>query len=355
MSEPDSPTFFVPKLSADELRVCPLWLVVDCRPQTSFDQGHFTNAISLAFPAILWRRILKQKSRPGCLDEFLMCDCQELKRRHEQGVSVVLYDECTQDISDVPSTSPLRVLCEMLSLEKSTVFYYLEGGFQAIRTKRPESVVTTSLQCFSLSSSNWAVPPSPCVGESLFNPCSLILDFIAIGSEADAHNLCLLDRLKITHVLNLTPNEFKPEVARTRTCHRIELLDTPVQDILSIIPEAIRFIQSAYESGGRVLVHCLAGISRSSAIVIAYIMWKGHHPLPEAYEIVRAHRSCASPNLNFMGQLMIYGKCLCCKQERTSTPQQAALLATICLRKALNTNRPVHVPCRGSVAVSPAH
>eukprot|EP00047_Mylnosiga_fluctuans_P001556 m.220889 g.220889 ORF g.220889 m.220889 type:complete len:354 (+) comp10476_c0_seq1:82-1143(+) len=333
MSEPSSPTIFVPSLTVDDLQ-CPSRLVVDCRPQASFDQSHYKNAISLSFPAILWRRLLKQKSRPGCLDEFLMCDNQELKRRHEKGMSIVLYDEDTRDISDAPSTSPLRVLCEILLQEEKTIVFYLQGGFRKIMCARPDLVTSTQPPCFPTVATSWALPASPCMGENLFNPVALIWDFIAIGSEADAHNVPLLDRTRITHVLNLTSSCFKPEVERTRKCLQIKLLDTPAQDILSVIPTAIDFIQTARESGGRILVHCLAGISRSSAMVIAYIMWRGHHSLPEAYDIVRAHRACASPNLNFMGQLLVFGKCLCCKAQASCTPAQAALLATICLRKS---------------------
>lgn len=332
MSDSDSLNFSVPKTTACSIKLCPNTLFVDCRSQNDFDLAHISGAISLSFPNILWRRILKQKARPGCLDEFLMCDAQDLKRRHNSGVSVVLYDLNTLDVNDLPSDAPLRVLCEMLQLEDGTNFSFLEGGFKRLKCQRPELLVSTTPQAPPRTLSGC---PSPNPHMDLFiNPsASYILDFMIIGSESNAQDLCFLDREKITHVLNLTSTPSKPEVLASRVCLQIKLLDSPTQDILAHIPAAIDFIHSARACGGRILVHCLAGISRSSAMATAYLMWDGHYSHLEAFEIVRAHRPCASPNLNFMGQLMMFGRCLCCRSSKTSTPKQACMLAVVCLRK----------------------
>jgi len=180
---------------------------------------------------------------------------------------------------------------------------------------------------------------SPVCQENLFSHSKMIWDFLIIGSEANAHDLAFLDREKITHVLNLTTTPSRPEVLASRSCRQIMLQDSATQDILSFIPTAIEFMHEARTSGGRLLVHCLAGVSRSSAMVTAYAMWHCQLSLTEAYDIIRAHRPCASPNLNFMGQLLMFSKCLCCKASSpgvrsVSSPAQAALLASVCLRKS---------------------
>ena len=53
-----------------------------------------------------------------------------------------------------------------------------------------------------------------------------------------------------------------------------------------------------------VLVHCLAGISRSVTITMAYLMFKMNMSLNEAYDLVRSRKSNISPNFHFMGQLL---------------------------------------------------
>lgn len=41
-----------------------------------------------------------------------------------------------------------------------------------------------------------------------------------------------------------------------------------------LIYDIFDFIESAIEGGGSVLVHCSQGVSRSTAVAIAYMMWK---------------------------------------------------------------------------------
>jgi len=128
MSESDSQTIFVEPLCVLEVALTPDTIFVDCRSNCDYDQGHLQTAISLSFPAILWRRIFMQKSRPGCLDEFLMGDSKVLTRRHQPNVSLVLYDEDTMDANDCLPGNPLRVLCEILQLEPGTRFSYIKGA-----------------------------------------------------------------------------------------------------------------------------------------------------------------------------------------------------------------------------------
>eukprot|EP00794_Sanderia_malayensis_P006176 gene6176-6890_t len=53
-----------------------------------------------------------------------------------------------------------------------------------------------------------------------------------------------------------------------------------------------------------ILVHCLGGISRSSTIVIAYLMLKQDYSLNDAYDFVKEKKNNVAPNFNFMQQLL---------------------------------------------------
>ena len=52
------------------------------------------------------------------------------------------------------------------------------------------------------------------------------------------------------------------------------------------------------------LIHCMAGISRSVTVTIAYLMSRFRMPMQSAYQFVKDKRPAISPNLNFMGQLV---------------------------------------------------
>lgn len=57
-------------------------------------------------------------------------------------------------------------------------------------------------------------------------------------------------------------------------------------------------------------MHCLAGISRSVTVTVAYLMQKRRWSLNDAYDFVKQRKTNVSPNFNFMGQLLDFEKTL---------------------------------------------
>jgi len=66
------------------------------------------------------------------------------------------------------------------------------------------------------------------------------------------------------------------------------------------------FMNEAVESGGGVLVHCMAGISRSSSVVIAFLMKVHKLSFEDALPRVKAQRPVIAPNYGFVKQLKIW-------------------------------------------------
>ena len=73
--------------------------------------------------------------------------------------------------------------------------------------------------------------------------------------------------------------------------------DTPGEDILAVLYDALEFIDMALKAGGSVLVHCSQGVSRSATLVIAYLMWRTGLSYDEVFAKVKESRGVANPNI----------------------------------------------------------
>ena len=161
-----------------------------------------------------------------------------------------------------------------------------------------------------------------------------------------------LDRLKITHIITVLEKPITfPKTARPLKLLHIPASDSAFTDLLSFMDRTTEFIKEAIgankqendqietaspaevtatgedkppivsgpepepeqeeqeqeqEQGNRVLVHCLAGMSRSATIVIAYLLATTAMTTTEATEFVRSKRSIIRPNYGFINQLEQY-------------------------------------------------
>lgn len=66
---------------------------------------------------------------------------------------------------------------------------------------------------------------------------------------------------------------------------------------------------------GGVLIHCYAGVSRSSSFVIAYVISTFKIGYDEAKERVKKGRPCIHPGDGFVHQLHIYAKIIAKREE----------------------------------------
>ncbi|KAH8042381.1 hypothetical protein HPB51_022189 [Rhipicephalus microplus] len=136
------------------------------------------------------------------------------------------------------------------------------------------------------------------------------LGFVDTGDVVDyaadaAADWCLLRSLAVTHVVNAvatTVPNFHED--RGLTYLALELLDLPDFTLtLDTIDKVCDFIDEALSSGGSVLVHCNAGVSRSCALVLAFLILRRGMDLREALERARTARPVVRPNDGFLRQL----------------------------------------------------
>ena len=84
---------------------------------------------------------------------------------------------------------------------------------------------------------------------------------------------------------------------------KLKLVDLPIQPITAHLRECIEFIASAKSTGGKVLIHCARGVSRSAAVTTGCLMKLEGISFPDAYHLVRSKRACVGINSGFQEQL----------------------------------------------------
>jgi protein-tyrosine phosphatase len=109
----------------------------------------------------------------------------------------------------------------------------------------------------------------------------------------------------ITHILTVAANH-PPKFPSFFQYKVVKVLDTSSANLRSKFESCIKFIKDAVTSGGKVFVHCFAGVSRSATIVIAYLMKEYNMTFSSAIKYVKSKRTFINPNDGFRKQLLQY-------------------------------------------------
>ncbi|KAH9770218.1 Dual specificity protein phosphatase PHS1 [Citrus sinensis] len=81
--------------------------------------------------------------------------------------------------------------------------------------------------------------------------------------------------------------------------YELKISDNEDTNISSIFEEASDFIDHVEQTGGRVLVHCFEGRSRSATLVLAYLMLRKNFTLLQAWNTLKRVHRRAQPNDGF--------------------------------------------------------
>ena len=136
------------------------------------------------------------------------------------------------------------------------------------------------------------------------------MDNIYLGNWADSVDETKLRENNIKYILTLnyenkhTPDNIKMFDRLGITTKYILIGDSLSDNIDSHIDEGLAFIDSAKAKAGNILVHCSMGISRSSSIVISYLIAKKNMSYTQALAFVRKIRPIVTPNRSFKEQIL---------------------------------------------------
>ncbi|RUS79580.1 hypothetical protein EGW08_012651 [Elysia chlorotica] len=291
--------------------------VVDCRSFLNYNTERIIGSVNVYCPPLVKKRF--QTCLP--LSSMLSSETKTTLVR-PMVETVVLHDQCTNHALFYLGQSDLPLVFQSLrNFLGDKTYMILNGGFcsfhnqfpkycsrhtsfsgQLLHAKKTDALMHSTVTspgsiAYDLHSLN---TPEPKRKLSL-SPVEL-LPYLYIGDAGHSTRKELLLGFKISAILNVStscenhfPTDFRYKVIPVEDSHNANLFEW--------FQDAILFIERERRAGGKVLVHCHGGISRSATVCLAYLMFSRHLRLDDAFDYVRARRNVISPNANFMMQL----------------------------------------------------
>jgi protein-tyrosine phosphatase len=137
--------------------------------------------------------------------------------------------------------------------------------------------------------------------------CSLVEERLFLGSETVSKDKALLKQNGVTHILNCAGTICLESHPDDFVYKWLSLVDGKAEDIGCLLYDVIEWLDEVLSANdtNRVFIHCQQGVSRSSSMCIAYMMWKYDRSYQESHLAVKKMRDVSNPNPNFQCQLQL--------------------------------------------------
>eukprot|EP00850_Spirogloea_muscicola_P001620 SM000006S19385 [mRNA] locus=s6:470661:473365:- [translate_table: standard] len=267
-----------PSQAFNLLQEDPRLLVLDTRPKSAFHKGHIRRAVCVGLAA-----------GGGALQELCGVGPPYWSRNCWWDLNVLVLLPAPLELGRCvvllghPELSSGDGLRRVEALTWSEVD---EAGepFQAFRSAYP-SLVTTHTKGASIPR----------------YPAEVVPEFLYLGDWQHAAAEERLRDLGITKILTIHTEQLALKGSFEKL--HCDLSDEHDADIAAHFEPAFQFIERSQREGGRVLVHCGAGASRSATLCAAYLMKSRDWMADEAIEFLKKVRSKVMPNLGFLCSL----------------------------------------------------
>ncbi len=141
-----------------------------------------------------------------------------------------------------------------------------------------------------------------------------ILPRLLLANAAFANDRARLKGHLVRALLSVTPTPHPHAAVVQRTVAMMQVCvdDDKTSNLYDHLDGCVKFIERSMAAGNVVCVHCHQGVSRSVAVVVAFLIWRLHMTLRDALSFVLDHRSIESPpshpNSGFLMQLVRWEK-----------------------------------------------
>ncbi|KAL1491159.1 hypothetical protein ABEB36_011799 [Hypothenemus hampei] len=137
------------------------------------------------------------------------------------------------------------------------------------------------------------------------NDLTIVTDHLILTSAASVRQDAL-DKWGVTCLICAAPELPDLPLNRTVAYHKVNISDQCDSNIDAYFDYISDVIDEVSRYGGRTWIFCVAGVSRSATLCIAYLMKKRHLTLAQAYDYVKGRRPKIRPNCGFFRQLISY-------------------------------------------------
>lgn len=131
-----------------------------------------------------------------------------------------------------------------------------------------------------------------------------VIPFLYISSYLQASDHNILEQNNIEFIINLS--QLNIQYPSNIKVLNIDITDNKEEKIFRYFSRCNRFIHNARLKGKSVLIHCIAGVSRSPTIIIAYMIRKLKMNFITAYNKMKSIRPIIDINEGFIEELKMY-------------------------------------------------
>ncbi|CAF1239582.1 unnamed protein product [Rotaria sordida] len=270
--------------------------LLDCRSRKEYDESHIISANHI------------QRNQDG---QYEMPWHADLETREH----IVLYDSRTDNLP-LKEQDDIYVCGNLLHQHVTglTTIKIVQGGFQLFSKLYPFLRTHQSLY-------------SPRELELIQTyPNEIYPKLVYLGRREHAVNSQIVKDLKIRAYVNCTKHEdYLIQNSDSRKYCRVPIDDVyDAQNIFDLLHDAVNFISVAYDRGDPVLVYSDRGVSRSAAVVVAFVSFQMRMSSQQALKYVEEHRPIR-PQQSFIASIDKLNEKLQELKEAMSTANQTSV------------------------------